>query len=196
MHRFFSDCYETNGQIHWLTCSQILVSTICYLYIFFQMVKWFNGESMFWSTNGEMVRPWYGEMVIWYDGLNMSIWFGGSEFFPPGHFPGNISWDIFLVNFFDQDNYRGVVKHTVTYASFHVWTNQIYIIVCIEVSPYPRTYPRTISIRLSTSQDIVPACPGRDWFCAEPVTYCSRYLYCLKVFRLSSIEEKIWHNFS
>ena len=45
--------------------------------IVFQRVKWYNGESIFVGTNGKMETSKYGEMVIWYDDLNISIIFGG-----------------------------------------------------------------------------------------------------------------------
>ena len=41
------------------------------------MVKWCNVESIFVGTNGEMATSEYGEMLILYDDLNVSIWFGG-----------------------------------------------------------------------------------------------------------------------
>ena len=39
-----------------------------------EMVKWWIN---FVGTNGETATSEYGEMVIWYDDLNISIWFGG-----------------------------------------------------------------------------------------------------------------------
>ena len=39
-----------------------------------------------------------------------------------------------------------VKKHAMTYTSFCVRTNQIYIIASTEVPPYPRTYPGTICV--------------------------------------------------
>ena len=50
-----------------------------------------------------------------------------------------------------QDNLPGrtrtfIEKHTVTYTSFCLQTNQICIILSTEVLPYPGTYPRTICV--------------------------------------------------
>ena len=61
----------------WIFQYGLVMKWCNYFCVVFQMVKWSNGEPIFLGTNGEMVKSWYGEMVICYDGLNMSIWFGG-----------------------------------------------------------------------------------------------------------------------
>ena len=71
---------------------------------------------------------------------------------PPGH-SGTILWDVMKTY---------VEKYSVTYASFCVRTNKIYIIVSTEVTPYPRTSPGKICIsRVFQVFSGATTCPGR-----------------------------------
>ena len=67
-----------------------------------------------------------------------------------------------------QDNLPGrtrtfIEKHTVTYTSFCLQTNQICIILSTEVLPYPRTSPRTPPLPESYLERInaLVNCPGK-----------------------------------
>ena len=104
-------------------------------------------------------------MVRWFEYVNM---FGGSEFFPPGHVPGDISWYSFLGHFVTQDNSRGSNCPRISPGIGWYFCNyddtdliSLYAKGCVRYGIFPY-------IHLSTSWEIVPACPGRDWFCAEP----------------------------
>ena len=91
-----------NVNIQLLTCSQLLPTLVTF--IVFQMVTWFNGKSFVLVTNGEIVKLWYGDIVIWYNDSNMSIWFGGSKCRSLRNILWDILQDLFTGHFVAQEN--------------------------------------------------------------------------------------------
>ena len=133
--------------------------------------KWWNGEMVQWWINLFGGKWWNCEMVIWYDDFNMSIWFRGSEFFPPGHLLWDISRGNFPGRFVAQDKSRdtncpvrwtGIGCYLCTYDDIYLII--LYVKGCIRYGVF-------IYIRLSTYQDIVLLCPGRDWFRLKPLNF-------------------------
>ena len=70
---------------------------------------------------------------------------------PPGHV-GTNSWDVLKTY---------VEKHTITYAYFCIRTNQICIIVSIEVPAYTKTSNRTICVPI-VCQVLSSVVPGNE----------------------------------